>query len=366
MTGPECERCTSPCLIELAKCTGLSGMNSTDDDGVSSGEGVPNEAVVAIEYCSEFDLEDIDIWYEVYAIRFIQSVKDAWNGDAELLAVIIVLFSGLWPYVKSIILIVVWFYPATMESQQMALLWLARLSKYTLVDIFALIALFVGVQLQLDIGGTEAVTRAEPRLGLIAFFWATVWQYVQIEIVRMMHYRVFLKTTTIAAANEEEGDEKGGDRLLFANLWIPVVVLAVSVCLLVVGAVTEFVYFTSVDSSGACTRSYNLLSLVLALLSEISTMSNSVPAQTWTLFVNYVVLILLFPIITHLLQVAFIVGQFNLKKSKILGERIAVIWFFASIEPLLIGVFAVEYKVSVNRHCQLLPGVEFGSLVFNS
>lgn len=56
MTGPECERCTSPCMIELATCTGLSGMNSTDDDDMSSGAGVPNEAVVAIEYCSEFDL----------------------------------------------------------------------------------------------------------------------------------------------------------------------------------------------------------------------------------------------------------------------------------------------------------------------
>jgi hypothetical protein len=182
----------------------------------------------------------------------------------------------------------------------------------------------------------------------------------------MMHDRSSSKTTTIAAATDEEEEEKeeeGRDRLLFANLWIPAVVLAASVCLLVVGAVTEIVYFTSVDSSGACTRSYNLLSLVLALLSEISTMSNSVPAQTWALFVNYVVLILLFPIITHFLQVAFIVGRFRSKKSKVLSEGTFVIWFFASIEPLLIGVFAVEYKVCFNRCCQLFPRVVFRSLV---
>jgi hypothetical protein len=337
MTGLECERCTLPCVSELATCTGLPGINSTYGNDTSS-ETVPNEAVV-VEYCSDFDLEVIDTWYEVYAIRFIQSVKDAWNGDAKLLAVIIVLFSGLWPYVKSIILIVIWFYPATVGTQRATLLWLARLSKYTLIDIFALIALFVGVQLQLDIGGTEAVTRAEPRLGLIAFFWATVWQYVQIEIVRMMHDRALSMTTTIAAAEEEV------DRLLFARLWVPTLILAASVGLLVAGGVTEIVYFTSVDSSGVCTRSYNLLSLVLALLNEMSMMSNSVPAQTWTLFVNYFVLILMFPIITHLLQVAFIVCRFRSNKSKGLSEGTFVIWFFASIEPLLIGIFAVEYKV---------------------
>ena len=96
-----------------------------------------------------------------------------------------------------------------------ALLWLARLSKYTLVDVFALIAVFVGVQLQLNIGGTEAVTRAEPRLGLIAFFFATVWQYVQIEIVKSLHDR----RSMVAAATT--GSDTDVPKILFTKLWIP-------------------------------------------------------------------------------------------------------------------------------------------------
>ncbi len=321
--------------------------NSTVDEDASQ---VPNEGVL-VENCNEFDLASIDAWYGVYGIRFIQSIKDAWNGDAKLLAVIIVLFSGLWPYVKSIIVLVVWYLPMTVGAQRSALLWLARLSKYTLVDVFALIALFVGVQLQLDIGGTEAVTRAEPRLGLIAFFWATVWQYLQIEVVRAMHERAFSTTPATtssssslssATGQEGEGGGGGGDRLFFEKLWMPALVLVASLALLIAGAATEIVIFTSVDSSGVCSRSYNLVSLVGALLSEISMTGSSVPAQTWSLFVNYVILILAFPVVTHLLQIAFIVGWFRSRKMNVLSEGTMVIWYFTSMEPLLIGLFAVE------------------------
>jgi hypothetical protein len=125
--------------------------------------------------------------------------------------------------------------------------------------------------------------------------------------------------------------------------------------LLVAGAVTEIVIFTSVDSSGVCSRSYNLVSLVGALLNEISMSGSSVPAQTWSLFVNYVILILAFPVVTHLLQIAFIVGRFRSRKMNVLSEGTLVIWYFTSIEPLLIGVFAVEYKVRSSAPATFMP-----------
>ena len=77
---------------------------------------------------------------------------------------------------------------------------------------------------------------------------------------------------------------------------------------------------------------------------------NSVPAQTWSLFVNYVILILAFPAVTHLLQIAFIVGRFRSRNMKAVSEGTLVIWYFMSIEPLLIGVFAVEYKVRLRAN----------------
>lgn len=336
-------QCIEPCVDILATCTGLSGMDGATSTATTTtpSSGTTTDSEFVIEVCNNYDLAAIDEWYTVYTVRFIQSIIDAWDGEARLLAVIIVLFSGLWPYIKSLIILILWFIPIKSGSTKhaTALLWLARLSKYTLVDVFALIAVFVGVQLQLNIGGTEAVTRAEPRLGLIAFFFATVWQYVQIEIVKSLHDRRIMAAAT--AGNDTEKP-----KVQFTKLWIPSLILTVSIGLFVAGAATEVVSFTSKDTSGSCIRSYNLVTFVQALLSDINL--GSAVAQTYTLFVSYIILIFVFPILTHLLQMGFI---FHLKSSKSskairqINDVTLLIWYFVSIEPLLIGIFAVEFKV---------------------
>ena len=195
----ECEECNVPCVQEFMKCSGflsdeeydglnVGGSNESDNGG---GEGVvvggnENESNVTEEgtnlpptsiinnnnrgendTCNRYDLNTINKWYTAYELTFIRSIQDAWNGDAQLLAIIIVLFSGIWPYAKNIILIIVWYTPMKQRNQEGVILWLSRLSKYTLVDVFAVVGVLVGVQLQLNVGGTDAVIRAEPRFGII-------------------------------------------------------------------------------------------------------------------------------------------------------------------------------------------------------
>ena len=205
-----------------------------------------------------------------------------------------------------------------------------------------MIGVLVGVQLQLDVGGTEAITRAEPRFGIIAFLLATVWEFLQIELIKAMHERKVVVRQGGLSTNHSEAGE---DRLLFSNLWVPVLILAASLGLYISGAVTEIVYFASTDSTGTCTKSYNLVTLGNALINELSMTSNSAPGQTWILYLSYVILNLVFPILTHLLQICFIVGWFRSKKLKRLIDWTLAIWCFACIEILLIGIFAVEYKV---------------------
>ena len=161
----------------------------------------------------------------------------------------------------------------SIEAQTSSILWLSRLSKYTLVDVFDVMTVLVGVQLQLNVGGTEAVTRAEPRFGIIAFFLATVWEFVQIEIIKAMHERVIL-------GESHSKDKK--ERLLFSRVWIPVAILVASLGLYIAGAVTEIAYFTSSDygSDGMCERSYNLVTLGNALVNDHSMTGNSAAGQT--------------------------------------------------------------------------------------
>ena len=147
-------------------------------------------------------------------------------------------------------------------------------------------------------------------------------------------------------SEEGSGEEEQGGRLLFKQLWIPILIYIVSIALYISGSVTELIYFQNSDigNSGVCLRSFNLATLGNALVSPSSLTDNSAAGQTWILYIVYVILVLAFPVITHILQVIFMAGWSRSIKLKRMIKWTSAIWCFACIEVLLIGVFAVEFK----------------------
>jgi hypothetical protein len=348
--GDACADCNIPCIEDFQVCSGLPGDNTSIRhlQSINSTTGA----------CNEYDLDLIDTWYTAYNLTFVGSVNDAWNGDAQLLAFIVVVFSGIWPYAKNVILLIVWYLPMPVKAQTSIILWLSRLSKYTLVDVYAVIVLLVGVQLQLNIGGTDAVIRAEPRFGIIAFFLSTLWEFIQIEAVKAMHEEMvnnyeekqMPEGNQEIVATKEDNNNKKEEQLLFSSHWIPVLLLLVSIALYVAGAISEIVYFKSTDigSDETCIKSYNLASLGNALVNDLSLIDNSVAWQTWILYLVYIFLNWALPIMVHLLQIVFLVGWTKYpsmtSKLKSMTTFTVAFWCFACIEVLVIGIFAIEYK----------------------
>ncbi len=353
-TAPACIECLMPCIGEFHACTGLPAEEFAVDNttavvagqeagsGASSNFDVNTNAAASTansNQCNNYDPNNVENWYTVYNLTYGKSIADAWKGGAKFLAVVIVLFSGIWPYIKNVILVIVWYMPMTIKIQTSILLWLSRLSKYTLVDVFAVIGVIVGVQLQLNLGGMEVITRAEPRFGIIAFFLATLWEFIQIELIKVMHERM------VFGGEEADSQHEGGERLFFARLWIPVLMLLATIALFVVGAISEFIYIESSNGSGGmCLKSYNLVSVGNALVNELSMTGNISPGQTWFLYLVYVILILAFPVLTHTIQIVVIIARFRSKTLKKFIKWASAISCFASVEVLLIGTFAIESK----------------------
>lgn len=63
-----------------------NGM-ATEAAAAAAAPPVPGRATVAA--CNAFDFQAVDEWFNVYDLTFVESIGDAWNGDARLLAVII-------------------------------------------------------------------------------------------------------------------------------------------------------------------------------------------------------------------------------------------------------------------------------------
>ena len=356
----ECATCMdgTTCDADFFACTGLSqdiGDNNSTNLPTLSPTNDIDAANQELAECTFDDLSNVEEWYPVYDLTFVGSIRDAWNANVEFLAILIIVFSGIWPYAKNIILIMIWYIPMTDSARSYVLLWLTRLSKYTLVDVFAVVIVLVGVQLDLNVGGTVAITRAEARFAILAFLLATVWEFIQIEWMKIKHDQYLAlhknnhnKTTHSSAPNEnesqdnQEGKEETSNPHRFAMtvaLWL------LAVGLYVAGASIDIFKIENYDfgTSDGCILSYNLGTISTALVNDVSFADNQTKGQSWTLFFFYIIFVFIFPISVHLLQISYLVLP-HAKRKHTIGHLTGILWGISSVEVFLIGLFAVEYK----------------------
>jgi hypothetical protein len=85
--------------------------------------------------------ENIDV-ERLFVFSMAESIKDMWDAGAKELAIFILLVSGVWPYMKQLSVLVLWFLPPKLVSvsrRESLFVWLDRLGKWSFVDIFVLI-----------------------------------------------------------------------------------------------------------------------------------------------------------------------------------------------------------------------------------
>ena len=85
--------------------------------------------------------EDIVV-EDFFIFSMARSTVDMWKAGAKPLAMLILIFSGLWPYTKQVATLVLWFAPprwVSVTSRGKAFLWLDALAKWSMIDIFVLL-----------------------------------------------------------------------------------------------------------------------------------------------------------------------------------------------------------------------------------
>jgi len=77
-----------------------------------------------------------------YEFSLVKSLIEMWIAGARSLAVIIAIFSGVWPYTKQLMVLFIWFVPTKWVSSKRRssmLYWLDVLGKWSMVDVFVFI-----------------------------------------------------------------------------------------------------------------------------------------------------------------------------------------------------------------------------------
>ncbi|ELR22307.1 uncharacterized protein ACA1_252520 [Acanthamoeba castellanii str. Neff] len=126
------------------------------------------------------------------------SVVDMWHAEVYALSLLIAVFSGAWPYLKLVMLLLCWIVPVnllTRKNRERVLMSLDVLGKWSLIDAFVLTLMMVAVplphrasRLAAHAAGTARVDAyVEPHWGFYSFLLATMLSLASTHVVLACH-----------------------------------------------------------------------------------------------------------------------------------------------------------------------------------
>lgn len=135
---------------------------------------------------------------DFFEFSLAHSTVQMWEGGAHVLAIIIVIFSGLWPYVKQLLVLFMWLLPPRMVSVHFRgkmFYWLDALGKWSVIDLFVLIITMVAFRISIESPDSLSSLLSSlysvnlmiiPKWGLYAMMIAQLLSHVSSHFV--MHY----------------------------------------------------------------------------------------------------------------------------------------------------------------------------------
>mmetsp|Transcript_24398 Transcript_24398/g.36198 ORF Transcript_24398/g.36198 Transcript_24398/m.36198 type:complete len:2877 (+) Transcript_24398:149-8779(+) len=167
---------------------------------------------------------------DFFEFSIAQSTLDIWRAGGKGLAILMIIFSGVWPYTKQLVTLFLWFAPTrmvTISRRGSILLWLDSLAKWSMIDIFVLILSLVAFRISIqspelrflpeDFYSVELMV--VPMWGLYANMIAQLISQVSSHFIIHYHRRIVhaasddyeqkISLDRLDAETDEESDSQG-------------------------------------------------------------------------------------------------------------------------------------------------------------
>jgi len=212
------------------------------------------------------------------------TMHDMWDAKVYILAVMIGVFSGAWPYLKLLLMLFSWMAPASVlpvYKREQLLMWLDALGKYSLVDTYVLVLMMVAFRFHLSLDKIEATPSfltidvfVTPEFGFYGFLLATMTSLAMGHIILAYHRHAVANyeiprggrkeslkahVFTILGGTKKIRLTRFAQSTLFSLLVFAIVLLGIGVC-------TESFNFEFKGAAGlvlgdGATQSFSLVSL---------------------------------------------------------------------------------------------------------
>ena len=132
----------------------------------------------------------------LFSFTLSNSVHDMWEAKVYPLSVLILVFSGVWPYVKLLCMLLAWTVPAALfprAKRENLLMWLDMLGKYSLIDAVVLVMMMVAFRFHIALPADSLVADVyvTPGWGFYGFLLATMTSLAMGHIVLFIHRHAY-------------------------------------------------------------------------------------------------------------------------------------------------------------------------------
>jgi hypothetical protein len=294
----------------------------------------------------------------LFAFSLGNTVREMYSAGIYPLLFLVVIFSGIWPYAKLLIMLYAWVVPPkSPHRRERLLLALDSLAKFSLVDTYVLVVMIVAFRYSLDLaaGGVALDVYVTPEYGFYGFLGATCLSLMVGHVMVFFHRRSQTRLLGTSVARESLFEhafdvQENGPRLPLSRLF-QVFLFTCSLTaafLLVIGFDKKSFTFEFGGLAGLALgenrrTTYSLLSLGASLPDSVEDSTN---AGIMFLQVAYFFYAVVTPISCLLLLIILLVCPMTLsaQRSVLVAAEIANAW--SAIEVFVLSIIAALFQIS--------------------
>jgi len=284
----------------------------------------------------------------VYDIRFLDAVKQGWNGDARTISVFLFSASGIWPYCKNLILLAIWFLPMRHSARKKILLWIKAAGKWSYVDVFIMVLLNATLNIDKRLSTNySAVLKAFSGNAVLTFCIAASIALVQAEWISHVHESV--KLNTVVGRLKQRRDFFSAPIQGFKLTVIPLLCGVLGIYILKLDLVSLELTGVVALLPGRNTYVYSVEDVLGSFFSRPC--SEGFMIQEWILFIFFGSTVFFIPLLVCFLIICLqLVDRYRIPITRTQTTRISkaieTLFSFACVDVFVISYFIVTLEIS--------------------
>ena len=159
----------------------------------------------------------------IYAFSLSSTMREMINAGVYMLMLLILFCSGIWPYVKLVLMMASWIASTRRlppVKREKILYLLDSLGKFSLIDCYVLVLMMVAFRYNLDVEGVGSLNvYVTPKFGFYSFLFATIISLISGHLMLFFHRKTMIPSIPVYSGRYESlskhvFDDKSGRGLV--------------------------------------------------------------------------------------------------------------------------------------------------------